>query len=80
MTKYLSAYWADQKIRVNILTPGGVESGQNEIFKQKYSNRITMARMAKTVGMVGALIYLASDASSYVTGQNIFVDGGLNAW
>ncbi len=80
LTSYLSTYWADSKIRVNTLTPGGISSGQNDEFNKKYSQRVPLGRMGEASELTGALIYLASDASSYVTGQNIIVDGGLSAW
>lgn len=80
LTKYLATYWAKDGIRVNCITPGGVESGQNETFKARYGARVPLGRMGYGEEMVNALVWLASDASSYVTGQNIMIDGGLSVW
>lgn len=76
LTRYLATYWANKKIRVNALSPGGVFNGQNEEFIQRISQLIPMKRMAACDEYRGAIQFLCSDASSYMTGQNIVMDGG----
>jgi len=80
LTRWLATHWAKDNIRVNCLVPGGVSSGQNNAFSELYSSRVPMGRMAEAEEMVSALLYLASDSSSYVTGQVLTVDGGWTCW
>ena len=80
LSKWLATTYASSKIRVNTIVPGGIESKQNKIFIKKYSNRVPMKRMGKVNELNGILSYLIGDKSSYVTGQEFIVDGGLTTW
>jgi len=79
-SRYMASYYASCGIRVNTVSPGGVFNNQPQIFVERYEQRTPLKRMAQPDDIVGAVVYLASDASRYVTGINLVVDGGLTAW
>lgn len=79
-TRYMATYYAKYKIRINAVSPGGIFDNQPQTFVEKYSRKTPLGRMACASEMVGAVVFLASDASSYVTGHNLMVDGGWTAW
>jgi len=80
LTRYMATLWAPHGVRVNTLSPGGVLGGQDEEFKRKFCHRVPMGRMATAEDLRGPLLFLASPASSYVTGTELLVDGGFTAW
>lgn len=80
LTKYLATYWCEQGVRCNALSPGGVYAGQNDVFVSKLSQLIPLGRMAAANEYRGALAFLCSDASSYMNGSNLIIDGGRSVW
>lgn len=80
LTRYIATYWADCGVRVNAISPGGVYNNQPEEFVQRLTNLIPMGRMANVNEYQGAILFLCSDASSYMTGFNLVIDGGRSSW
>jgi NAD(P)-dependent dehydrogenase (short-subunit alcohol dehydrogenase family) len=80
LTRYLATYWASKKVRVNALSPGGIYTNQPQAFVKRLTNLIPMGRMAEISEYRKAIIFLCSDASKYMTGQNLIMDGGRTCW
>ena len=80
LTKYIATYWADKGIRCNTLCPSGIYNGQDEEFLEKYIDKIPMGRMSNPEDYVGTILYMISDASSFMNGATVVIDGGKSIW
>lgn len=81
LTRYLAAYWGEKNIRVNCISPGGIShEGENKEFIKKYSERVPLGRKAKIDEISSSVVYLSSNEASYITGQNLIIDGGWTSW
>jgi len=80
LTRYLATYWSGANIRVNAISPGGVSNDQPDVFLSRLKQLIPMERMANRDEYQGAILFLCSDASSYMTGANLVIDGGRTCW
>lgn len=80
LSRYMATYYGASKIRTNVVSPGGVFDGQSQSFVDRYNAKTPLGRMGVPADVAGAVLFLASDASAYVTGQNLLVDGGWTAW
>lgn len=80
LTKYFAAHWGKFGVRVNMLSPGGIEGGQDAEFKKKFTARVPLGRLGAEEDLAGPMVFLASDAARYITGENLKVDGGFAVW